>query len=224
MDILYFDNAATSWPKPEEMQAAMNRYIREIGGSPGRSGHRLSIEAGRVILDAREAVALLFGVDDPSRIVFTKNATEALNIAVCSGLGQLGGILVKLVKQVTASVEEVNLVRRDQCPLRQWVALDVLDYGTVDTLRRLFPEELSRKVRPLARKLFVEGRSLGILDKMRFLRAGNALDRFQSQAVAVPRSAPGEPEIMFRPPASLRDRCAPTELDLWRDCLVAYWI
>ena len=56
----------------------------------------------------------------------------------------------------------------------------VLDYGTVETLRRLFPEDLSRKVQPLARKLFVDGRSLGVLDKMRFLRAGNALDRFQS--------------------------------------------
>ena len=49
---------------------------------------------------------------------------------------------------------------------------------------------------------------------------GFPLDRFQSQAVAVPRSAPGEPEIMFRPPASLRDRCAPTELDLWRGRLL----
>ena len=55
MDLLYFDNAGTSWPKPEETQAAMNRYLREIGGSPGRSGNRLYIEAGRIILEAREA-------------------------------------------------------------------------------------------------------------------------------------------------------------------------
>jgi cysteine desulfurase family protein len=80
MDLLYFDNAATSWPKPEETLAAMGRFLREIGGNPGRSGHRLSIEAGRIILDAREAAAELLGAGDPFRIIFTKNATEALNI------------------------------------------------------------------------------------------------------------------------------------------------
>jgi selenocysteine lyase/cysteine desulfurase len=76
--ISYSDNAATSWPKPEEVPAAMTRYLCGIGGSPGRSGHRLSIEAGRIVPDAREVLAKIFGVWDPFRIVFTKNATEAL--------------------------------------------------------------------------------------------------------------------------------------------------
>jgi cysteine desulfurase / selenocysteine lyase len=107
MDLLYFDNAATSWPKPEETQAAMDRYLREIGGSPGRSGHRLSIEAGRVILEAREAVARLFGADDPFRIVFTKNATEALNIA-------LRGLLNAGDHVITSSMEHNSVMR----PLR----------------------------------------------------------------------------------------------------------
>ena len=107
MEILYFDNAATSWPKPEETQAAMNRYLRQIGGSPGRSGHRLSIEAGRIILDAREAVARLFGADDPFRIVFTKNATEALNIA-------LRGLLNAGDHVITSSMEHNSVMR----PLR----------------------------------------------------------------------------------------------------------
>jgi cysteine desulfurase / selenocysteine lyase len=107
MDLLYLDNAATSWPKPEETQAAMGRYLREIGGSPGRSGHRLSIEAGRIILDAREAVAQLFGADDPFRIVFTKNATEALNIA-------LRGLLNAGDHVITSSMEHNSVMR----PLR----------------------------------------------------------------------------------------------------------
>ena len=107
MDLLYFDNAATSWPKPEETQSAMNRYLREIGGSPGRSGHRLSIEAGRIVLEAREAVAQLFGVDDPFRIVFTKNATEALNIA-------FRGLLNAGDHVITSSMEHNSVMR----PLR----------------------------------------------------------------------------------------------------------
>jgi cysteine desulfurase/selenocysteine lyase len=107
MDLLYFDNAATSWPKPEEMQSAMNRYLREIGGSPGRSGHRLSIEAGRIVLEAREALAQLFGVNDPFRIVFTKNATEALNIA-------FRGLLNAGDHVITSSMEHNSVMR----PLR----------------------------------------------------------------------------------------------------------
>ncbi|NTW07648.1 MAG: aminotransferase class V-fold PLP-dependent enzyme, partial [Syntrophaceae bacterium] len=82
MEIIYFDNAATSWPKPPEIIAAMQNYLQNIGGSPGRSGHRLSIEAARIVFDTREKLAQLFNVPDPLQIVLTKNATEALNIAI----------------------------------------------------------------------------------------------------------------------------------------------
>ncbi len=81
-EVIYFDNAATSWPKPAATTVAMVRYAEEIGGSPGRSGHRRSLAAARIILEARETLAELFGIDDALRIVFTRNATEALNIAL----------------------------------------------------------------------------------------------------------------------------------------------
>ncbi len=55
--MIYLDNAATSWPKPECVTEAIVRYMRDIGASPGRSGHRLAHEAERVRLAAREAVA-----------------------------------------------------------------------------------------------------------------------------------------------------------------------
>lgn len=80
-NIIYFDNAATSWPKPPETIAAMRNYLQNIGGSPGRSGHRLSIEAARVVFEAREKLAQLFNISDPLRIILTRNATEGLNIA-----------------------------------------------------------------------------------------------------------------------------------------------
>ena len=82
MNPIYFDNAATSWPKPPETLFAIQRYLQDIGGSPGRSGHRLSIEAARIVFDTREKLAQLFNIADPLRIVLTKNATEALNIAI----------------------------------------------------------------------------------------------------------------------------------------------
>jgi cysteine desulfurase family protein len=79
---IYFDNAATSWPKPPGVLQAMQTYLENIGGSPGRSGHRMAIAAGRLLAEARINLADLFHVDDPSRIVFTKNVTEALNVAI----------------------------------------------------------------------------------------------------------------------------------------------
>jgi len=104
---IYFDNAATSWPKPEETYIAIDHFNRSIGGSPGRSGHRVSIESGRVIMNARESLAQLFNIDDPFQIVFTKNATEALNLAIF-------GLLLPGDHVITSSMEHNSVMR----PLR----------------------------------------------------------------------------------------------------------
>jgi cysteine desulfurase family protein len=91
---VYLDNAATTYPKPESAYAAMESFSREVGGSPGRSGHRRSLKAGRGVLEAREAVAELLGVNDSSRVVFTKNATEALNLVILGILGNGGHAVI----------------------------------------------------------------------------------------------------------------------------------
>jgi cysteine desulfurase family protein len=82
LEDIYLDNGATTFPKPESVYQAMDYFNREVGGNPGRSGHERGLEAGRAILKAREMVAVLFGISDASRIIFTKNATEALNMAI----------------------------------------------------------------------------------------------------------------------------------------------
>lgn len=86
MKTLYLDNAATSFPKPEAVLAAMINYQQNIGGSPGRSGHGRSIDAGRMVYETREALAKLFNIEDPLRIALTKNSTESLNIVLQGGL------------------------------------------------------------------------------------------------------------------------------------------
>jgi cysteine desulfurase family protein len=113
-NICYFDNAATSWPKPPEIIVAMQNYLQSIGGSPGRSGHRLSIEAARIVFDTREELAQLFNVSDPLRIVLTKNATEALNIAVFGFLKQGDHV-------ITSGMEHNSVMR----PLRAMEARGV---------------------------------------------------------------------------------------------------
>ncbi len=145
MDLLYFDNAATSWPKPEVTQAAMDRYLRDIGGSPGRSGHRLSIDAGRIILDAREAVARLFGVEDPFRIVFTKNATEALNIA-------LRGLLNAGDHVITSSMEHNSVMRPLRALEEEGVAVSVIPCSVRGELD---PAAIPPTIRPNTRAIIL---------------------------------------------------------------------
>ena len=79
--MIYLDNAATSLKKPPCVKEAVLSALESFGNS-GRSAHRGALDASRVIYEAREALAQLFSLDDPDRLVFTCNATEALNIAI----------------------------------------------------------------------------------------------------------------------------------------------
>ncbi len=103
--MIYLDNAATSFPKPESVLERVDRILRKVGGNPGRSSHRMALEAGRVIFQARESLARLLNVPDASRIAFTKNATEALNIAI-KGLSLRAGDHV-----VTTTMEHNSVAR-----------------------------------------------------------------------------------------------------------------
>ncbi len=91
--MIYLDNAATTYPKPEQVYRRVDYVLRKIGGNPGRGSHRMALEASRVVFEAREAVAALIGGGDSSRVVFTKNATEAINIAL-KGLVSAGDHVV----------------------------------------------------------------------------------------------------------------------------------
>src|SRR5665647_3828329 len=79
METLYMDNAATSDPKPECVYAAVDHFNRYLGASPGRGSHQQAVQAGSILLNAREALARLFNINDGTRIAFTLNVTEALN-------------------------------------------------------------------------------------------------------------------------------------------------
>jgi len=103
--MIYLDNAATSFPKPEAVYLAVDHVLREVGGNAGRGGHRLALEAARVIFEAREAVAGLIGAPDSARVVFTKNATEAITLAV-KGLG-----LTAPARVVSTSFEHNSLAK-----------------------------------------------------------------------------------------------------------------
>jgi cysteine desulfurase/selenocysteine lyase len=118
--VIYFDNAATSWPKPPGVTGAMAHFLNDVGANPGRSGHRLSLEAGRVVYEAREVVAELFHAPDPLRVVFGANVTEALNLAI-------QGYLRPGDHVVTSSMEHNSVMR----PLRALAAADDTRGGSI---------------------------------------------------------------------------------------------
>jgi cysteine desulfurase/selenocysteine lyase len=117
--MIYFDNAATSWPKPPGVAEAMVHFIDDVGANPGRSAHRLAVESGRVVYSAREAVAGLFNAPDPLRVVFGPNVTEALNLA-------LRGLLRPGDHVVTSSVEHNSVMRPLRALERQGVGVTVV--------------------------------------------------------------------------------------------------
>lgn len=105
--MIYFDNAATSWPKPPGVAEAMTHFIEAVGANPGRAAHRQAVESGRIVYGAREAVCELFHAPDPLRLVWCKNVTEALNLT-------LRGLLHPGDHVVTSSMEHNSMMR----PLR----------------------------------------------------------------------------------------------------------
>jgi len=79
---VYLDNAATSFPKPKAVIEVAGRVLEGVGASPGRGSHRHAREAMAIVSDCRQKAAAILGVKDPDRVVFTKNATESINLVL----------------------------------------------------------------------------------------------------------------------------------------------
>ena len=79
---IYFDNAATSFPKAPGVAEAMAKYITQIGSNVNRSTYDSSYEAAEVVYNTREMLCELFNFSKPENVVFTKNVTEGLNILI----------------------------------------------------------------------------------------------------------------------------------------------
>ncbi len=102
--MIYLDNAATSFPKPKETIEALNNFILNVGGNPGRSGHNLSLEAARVIFETREKLTEFIGGVNSERLIFTQNGTESLNLAIL-------GLIKENDHIVTTSMEHNSVMR-----------------------------------------------------------------------------------------------------------------
>ncbi len=136
--MIYFDNAATTWPKPPVVAEAMVHFLEDVGANPGRAAHRRAVEAGRIVYDAREAVAEIFNAPDPLRVTFGANVTEALNLA-------LRGYLRPGDHVVTSGMEHNSVMRPLREMERQGIELTVVKCSPEGFLD---PADVEAAIRP----------------------------------------------------------------------------
>lgn len=121
--MVYLDNAATSFPKPPSVIAEVTRCLEEYCGNAGRGGHPLSMAAAEKIYECREELSELFGAPDPSHVIFTQNATAALNLAI-------KGLLLNGAHVITSELEH-NSVRR---PLEALAAEGAITFDKISII------------------------------------------------------------------------------------------
>jgi len=140
--MVYLDNAATSFPKPEPVYKGMEEFVRAAGANPGRGGHRRAVEAEGMIEDTRRLMARLLGVPRPERIVFGHNATDGLNMAI-KGVLRPGDHAITSVLEHNSVSRPLNRLEQDGT-----IALTRVE-ATADHL--IDPDAIARAFRPNTR-------------------------------------------------------------------------
>src|SRR5256714_2673432 len=136
------DTAATSFPKPEAVYQALDRFARQDLANPGRAGHKMALAAERALDDARHLLNQLFHGEAPERFVFTLNCTDALNMA-------FKGVLADGDHVVTSDLEHNSVSR----PLR---AMELAGRITLTRVRAdaggtLDSDDIRKAVKPRTR-------------------------------------------------------------------------
>ena len=147
-ELIYFDNAATSWPKPENVYTFMMEFYRATGVNPGRSGFDLAIEAGSLLDRLRLRLTRFFGGDEdaPERLCFGYNATDALHLII-NGLLTHGDHVVTTNLEHNSVIRPINHLVRDGGVEATFVPFD--GAGFVD------PDAIAKAIRPNTKLVIV---------------------------------------------------------------------
>lgn len=144
--LIYLDNAATSYPKPESVYVFMDQSFRRHGVNPGRSGYDLCLEAGQLVEDTRRQLTTFFGGRDSSRLVFGYNSTDMLNLAIF-------GLLQRGDHAVTTTLEH-NSVLRPLYHLARDYGVEV-DHVPFDARGFVDPDAVGARIRANTRLVVV---------------------------------------------------------------------
>jgi cysteine desulfurase family protein len=135
-DLIFLDNGATSYPKPEEVYTFMDHFYRNFGVNPGRSGYDLCMETGELVEETRSMLTKFFNGTDPNRLCFSYNSTDALNLII-------NGLLKEGDHAITTNVEH-NSVLRPLYHLYKFNGVE-LDYIPFDSKGFVDPDEFPKK-------------------------------------------------------------------------------
>lgn len=144
--VYYFDNAASSWPKPKQVSEAMVRCVEDYAANPGRGSHELAVKASRILFETRKHLAKLFHIDNPNDIAFCQNATHALNLAIKG--------FVKPGDHVITTMMEHNSVRRPLEYVKRTRQAEVT-YVKANGMGFIDPKEIRQAIRPNTRLMVV---------------------------------------------------------------------
>ncbi len=144
--LIYLDNGATSYPKPDEVYSFMDSFFRSFGVNPGRSGYDLCIETGAMVDATRKMLADFFNGNDPDRLCFSYNSTDALNLIIF-------GLLKSGDHAVTTTLEHNSVLR----PLYHQSKLNgvQVDYVSFDTNGFVDPDDFKQKIKANTRLVII---------------------------------------------------------------------
>jgi cysteine desulfurase/selenocysteine lyase len=135
-DLIFLDNGATSYPKPEEVYNFMDHFYRNFGVNPGRSGYDLCMETGELVEETRAILTRFFNGTDPNRLCFSYNSTDALNLII-------NGLLEEGDHAITTNLEH-NSVLRPLYHLYKYKGVEV-DYIPFDSKGFVDPDAFPQK-------------------------------------------------------------------------------
>jgi cysteine desulfurase family protein len=143
--LIYLDNGATSFPKPEEVYAYMDHFYRKFGVNPGRSGYDLCMEAGAIVDNTRKMLTRFFNGTDPEHLCFSYNSTDALNLIIF-------GMLQPGDHAISTTIEHNSVLRPLYHLSREGVDVD---YVPFDSAGFVDPDEIRSRFRPNTRLVIV---------------------------------------------------------------------
>jgi selenocysteine lyase/cysteine desulfurase len=140
-DLIYLDNSATSFPKPEVVYKFMDEFYRKHGVSPGRSGFDAAIETEEIVFETRKMLCELFNGDDPNRLTFSYNASDSLNMLI-QELAEKGD-------HVVTTMLEHNSVLRPLHHLSEWGTIEVT-HLPFDENGYVHPNDIKKAIEEIA--------------------------------------------------------------------------
>lgn len=135
--LIYFDNAATTFPKPKEVYDSIMEAMKEYGANPGRAGHKLALKMSREIYNTRELLAQLFNISNPMNIIFTYNCTDSLNLVI-------KGLLKEGDHVITTSMEHNSVLRPLHALKKKGVDVTIVK---ADPMGRVDPEDIKNSIK-----------------------------------------------------------------------------